>query len=195
MKIIIIISSLFLLSSCGKIPAPTILLPSENINLMKVNFGESPNNYQKILKDYLIKNLSNYKNAKVEFLNKPEKISIDHLGETYSGYRVCLSISEKRGDYYLDYRNHFFLINSNNVNLHLFDSGLLTIPFKYCVTRDKSRELFVEDIPDEREISVDSMDKIKLTSKDDRKYKELKTELEKLKKENRELKKIDKNRT
>ena len=166
-------------------------MPSENKDLRKVSFGESPQKYQKILKDYLINNVTNYKNAKVEFINEPAKLSINHLGETYSGYRVCLSINEKKGEYYRGYKNHFFLINNNKVDLHLFDSGLLTIPFEYCVTRDKSRELFVEDIPDE-DISIDSMDKIKLTSKEDLRYKKLETELEKLKKENKELKRTDK---
>ncbi len=43
--------------------------------------------------------------------------------------------------------------------LHLFDSGLLKIPFEYCVTRDTSNEMFIDDIPDEREeITVDKMD-------------------------------------
>ena len=191
MRLLIYIVSVFILSACGKIQAPSIILPSENKDLRQVSFGESPQNYQKILKDYLINSLINYKNAKVEFINEPAKSSINHLGDTYSGYRVCLSINEKKDGHYRGYKNHFFLINNNKVDLHLFDSGLLTIPFEYCVTRDKSRELFVKDIPDE-EISIDSMDKIKLTSKDDIKLKKLQTELEKLKKENRQLKKTDK---
>ena len=73
-------------------------------------FGPEPINYQKILKEYLISNLKNYKTAKVEFINAPSKISIDHLGDNYTGYRVCLSINERRGDYFIGYRNHFFLI-------------------------------------------------------------------------------------
>ena len=191
MRFLTYMVSAFILSSCANIQAPSIILPSENKDLRKVSFGESPKNYQKILKDYLINNLANYENAKVEFINEPAKSSIDHLGDTYSGYRVCLSINEKKGEYYRGHKNHFFLINNNKVDLHLFDSGLLTIPFEYCVTRNKSREFLVQDIPD-KEISVDSMDKIKLTSKEDLKYRELETELEKLKKENRDLKRIDK---
>tara|TARA_B100000900_G_scaffold363712_1_gene337909 strand:- start:872 stop:1723 length:852 start_codon:yes stop_codon:yes gene_type:complete len=176
-----------MLSACGTIQAPSIIMPSENKDLRKVSYGESPQNYQKILKDYLINNLTNYKNAKVEFINELAKSSINHLGDTYTGYRVCLSINEKKGEHYRGYKNHFFLIKDNKIDLHLFDSGLLSIPFEYCITRNKSRELFVRDIPDE-EIDIDSMDKIKLTSKEDLKYKELENELEKLKKENRELK-------
>ncbi len=183
---------LILLSSCGKIPAPALFSPSENYNVQKVSFGEEPSNYQKILKDYLINTLENSKTAKIEFINAPSKISIDHLGSNYVGYRVCLSINQKRGDYYIGYRNHFFLINNNEVSLHLYDSGLLTIPFEYCVSRNIDRELYVDDIPDNKEeISVEGMDNIKLTLKEKNEYKKLETELEKLKKENRELKRKD----
>ena len=65
----------------------------------------------------------------------------------------------------MGYRNHFFMIN-NNVTLHLFDSGLLTIPFEYCVTRDTSRELFIDDIPEEsKDIAVEKMDKVKIAKR------------------------------
>ena len=105
----------------------------------------------------------NYKTAKVEFINEPAKLTIDHLGDTYAGYRLCLSINEQRGDYYIGYRNHFFLIQNDDVKLHLFDSGLLTIPFEYCVTRDRSREIFIDDIPEAKEeIMVEKMDEIKI---------------------------------
>ena len=185
-----------LLSSCSKIPVPSIISPSENTNVQQVNFGDEPTNYQKILKDYLINNLKNSKTAKIEFINAPSKINIDHLGNNYVGYRVCLSINQKRDGYYLGYKNHFFLINEDKVSLHLYDSGLLTIPFEYCVTRNIDKELYVDDIPDnQNEVSVEGMDNIKLTSKEKTKYKELKTELEKLKQENRELKKIDQNKS
>ena len=111
----------------------------------------------------MIKNLQDYKTAKVEFINEPAKLTIDHLGDTYAGYRLCLSINEQRGDYYIGYRNHFFLIQNDDVKLHLFDSGLLTIPFEYCVTRDRSREIFIDDIPEVKEdIMVEKMDEIKI---------------------------------
>ena len=180
------------LSSCSKIPVPSIISPSENNNVLPVSFGEEPTNYQKILKDYLIDNLENSKTAKIEFINSPSKISIDHLGNNYIGYRVCLSINQKRGEHYLGYKNHFFLINKDNVSLHLYDSGLLLIPFEYCVSRSIDREIYVDDIPDnQNELSVEEMENIKLTSKEKIEYTELKTELEKLKQENEELKKID----
>ena len=167
MRILVYISLTCILSSCSSIPAPSILSPSESDRLLNVNYGSAPSNYQKILKDYLIRNLINHEDAKVEFINEPHKLSIDHLGDTYSGYRVCLSINEKRGDYYLGYRNHFFLINKNKVTLHLYDSGLLTIPFEYCVTRDTSREMLITDIPETKEdISIKDMDEVKVIKKD-----------------------------
>tara|TARA_X000000950_G_scaffold135877_1_gene169029 strand:- start:261 stop:1139 length:879 start_codon:yes stop_codon:yes gene_type:complete len=184
-----------LLSSCSNIPAPSLISPSENRNVQQVSFGEEPTNYQKILKDYLINNLENSKTAKIEFINVPSKISIDHLGSNYVGYRVCLSVNQKRGEHYLGYRNHFFLISNSKVSLHLYDSGLLTIPFEYCVSRNIQKELFVDQIPDtQEEVSIDSMDTIKLTSKEMIEYKKLETEIEKLKQENRDLKKIDQNK-
>ena len=181
-----------LLSSCSNIPAPSLISPSENRNVQQVNFGEEPTNYQKILKDYLVNNLENSKTARIEFINVPSKISIDHLGSNYVGYRVCLSVNQKRGEHYLGYRNHFFLISNGKVSLHLYDSGLLTIPFEYCVSRNIQREIFVDQIPDtQEEVSIDAMDTIKLTSKEMIEYKKLETEIEKLKQENRDLKKID----
>ena len=191
MKIYSFFLFIILLSSCSKIPAPSMISPSENTNIQPVSFGEEPTNYQKILKDYLINNLENSKTAKIEFINAPSKISIDHLGNNYFGYRVCLSINQKRGEHYLGYKNHFFLINKDEVSLHLYDSGLLTIPFEYCVSRNIDRELYVDDIPDnQNELSVEEMENIKLTSKEKTEYTELKTELKKLKQENEELKKI-----
>ena len=181
-----------LISSCSKIPAPSLISPSVNNNIQQVSFGEEPTNYQKILKDYLINNLENSKTAKIEFINSPSRISIDHLGSNYVGYRVCLSINQKKGEFYVGYKNHFFLINDDEVSLHLYDSGLLIIPFEYCVSRNIDRELYVDDIPDNKEeVSIEGMDDIKLTSKGEIEYKKLETELEKLKQENRELKRKD----
>ena len=196
MKIYLSFILLLVISSCGKIPVPSIIAPSENRNIQKVSFGEEPISYQNILKNYLISNLKNYKTAKVEFINKPSKLSIDHLGDNYSGYRVCLSINEKRGDYYIGYKNHFFLINNNKVDLHLYDSGLLTIPFEYCVSRNSNNEYFIDDIPEKiEEISVEGMDSVNLTSKENSSYQNLINELDKLKQENAQLKKLDKEKS
>jgi hypothetical protein len=195
MKFLLSFSLFLIVSSCGKVPVPSLLAPSENKGTQKVSFGEEPMSYQNILKIYLIKNLNNYQNAKVEFINKPSKLSINHLGNNYTGYRVCLSINEKKGEYYLGYRNHFFLINNNKVDLHLYDSGLLTIPFEYCISRDVNKEYYIDDIPEKiEEISVEAMDTIELSSKDNTSYEKLKNELDKLKQENIKLKKLDKNK-
>ena len=193
MKIYSFFLFLILLSSCSKIPVPSIIAPSENTNVQPVSFGEEPTNYQNILKNYLIMNLKNYKTAKVEFSNFPSKFSIDHLGNNYSGYRVCLSINETRGEYYTGYKNHFFMIYNNKVNLHLYDSGLLTIPFSYCVSRNINNEYFIDDIPEQiEEISVDSMDSIELTQKENTNFQKLKNKFDKLRQENIELKKLNK---
>ena len=196
MKIYLSFILLLITSSCGKIPVPSILAPSENRSIQKVSFGEEPKSYQNILKNYLIMNLNNYKSAKVEFINEPSRLSIDHLGDTYSGYRVCLSINEKKGEYYLGYRNHFFLINNSKVDLHLYDSGLLAIPFEYCVSRNIKNEYFIDDIPEKiEEISIEAMDSIELTSKENASYQKLKNELDKLKQENIELRRIGENKS
>jgi len=164
MKFIYYLLLTMLLVSCGKIPSPSLITPSESAYSQKVSYGKAPSNYQKILKEHLIQKLKNYKTAKVEFINEPSKISIDHLGDTFSGYRVCLSINERVGDFYRGYRNHFFLINQEQVILHLFDSGLLTIPFEYCVSRDISNEIYIDDIPDgNTDIAIDKMDSVTIS--------------------------------
>ena len=38
----------------------------------------------------------NHEETKIEFVNEPQRLSIEHLGDTYSGYRVCLSLNEKK---------------------------------------------------------------------------------------------------
>ena len=47
--------------------------------------------------------------------------------------------------------------------MHLFDSGLLKIPFELCVDRDESKTFYLDDIPDTgQEITIDNMDKIEI---------------------------------
>ena len=70
-------------------------------------------NIYKYFKKYLINKLPNHQETKIEFVNEPQKLSIDHLGDNYSGYRVCLSINEKQDGYYRGWRNHFFMINND----------------------------------------------------------------------------------
>lgn len=156
---------LLLISSCSSIPTPSILTPEENRTSRNTDFGKYPDNYQIILKEYLMTKVSNHKESKVEFINKPQKISIDHLGGTYTGYRVCLSINEKVDEFYKGFRNHLILIKNDNIELHLYDSGLLAIPFEYCVTRNENRTMFIDDIKssdktEDNSETIENMDKI-----------------------------------
>ena len=44
---------------------------------------------------------------------------------------------------------------------------MLTIPFEYCVTRDVTRQLFIDDIPEEsKDIAVEKMDEVKIAKRD-----------------------------
>ena len=86
-----------LLSACSKIDAPSLISPSQNLELLNVSYGEPPENYQKILKDYLIKNklikktfnrlkilgsgdLKTKLNIEANFISKGAKIKLDKLG-------------------------------------------------------------------------------------------------------------------
>ena len=156
-----------LLASCarGIIPLPEKLLPERYTGPVSPGeYGEYPENYQKILKDYLVENLLNHSDAKVDFVNQPSKLSIKQLASVYSGYRVCLSINSRNNkNIYTGYKTHLFVIKNDNVVMHLFDSGLLKIPFELCVERDESRSIYLEDIPDaNKEITIDEMDKIEI---------------------------------
>jgi seryl-tRNA synthetase len=54
------------------------------------------------------------------------------------------------------------------------------------------KEIFIDDIPVTKDdISIVGMDKVKIASRDELKYKKLETEIEKLKQENNELRKLD----
>ena len=61
----------------------------------------------KILKKYLIKELNDHKETKIEFVNEPQRKSIEHLGnDTYS--RIVV-INEKLQRWLLrGWRNSFF---------------------------------------------------------------------------------------
>jgi hypothetical protein len=91
------------------------------------------------------------------------------MGNDYSGYRLCLSINSKnRKSIYTGYKTHLFIIKNSEVDLHLFDSGLLKIPFELCVDRKTSDSIFLNEIPDQPEdIKIDEMDTIDLDKKSD----------------------------
>ena len=167
-NIVIQLSLLLILTGCAKslIPMPISVMPERNTErVSSESYGDYPYKYQKIVKDFLQKNLLNHEDAKVEFINKPSKISVTQMGTDYNGYRLCLSINSRNGkSIYSGYKTHLFLINNSEVKLHLFDSGLLKIPFELCVDTNESNTLFLNEIPDEaEEIPLDKMDSIDLT--------------------------------
>jgi len=172
MNKILLISLALIVSSCSKglIPMPNLFMPDHNTErLSEESYGEYPENYQKILKDFLQQNLINHESAKVEFINKPRKHSITQMGSDYSGYRLCLSINSRNNkSIYTGYKTHLFIIKNSEVDLHLFDSGLLKIPFELCVDRKDTDVMFLNEIPDQpEEIKIDEMDTIDLNQKSD----------------------------
>ena len=106
----------------------------------------------------------NHEDAKVEFVNTPAKLSISQLAKDTTGYRVCLSINARNNkSVYTGYKTHLFMLNNGEVKLHLFDSGLLKIPFNLCVVNDESKSIYLKEIPDiEEEVLIDQMDEIEL---------------------------------
>jgi len=170
MKKFSVILTMFFLAGCAKslIPIPVSLLPEINRDVVSdKSYGAYPQNYQKILKDYLQNNLLNHEDAKVDFINKPNRLSISNVGKEYTGYRVCLSINSKNGkSIYTGYKTHLFIIKNEKVGLHLFDSGLLKIPFSLCVDSNDKKSIYLDDIPDEQEVTIDQMDQINLKEKE-----------------------------
>ncbi|MDB4089686.1 hypothetical protein N9540_00290 [Gammaproteobacteria bacterium] len=172
MNKILLISLVLILSGCSKglMPMTGMVMPERNTDrLSEESYGEYPENYQKILKDFLQETLVNHEGAKVEFINKPSKISISQMRNDYNGYRLCLSINSQNNKLiYTGFKTHLFIINNSKVNLHLFDSGLLKIPFELCVDRRVSDSMLLNDIPDQPEdIKIDEMDTVDLEKKSD----------------------------
>ena len=169
-KLLIIFLTLFL-ANCSKSPlklSDSFMPEIYDGRVADNDYGEYPKNYQKILKDYLQENIINHESAKVEFINKPTKLSIIQLGDIYTGHRICLSINSKNmKSIYTGFKTHLFVIKDSEVILHLYDSGLLKIPFELCVNRKSTSGIFLNEIPDQpTEIQLDEMDIIDLESKD-----------------------------
>ena len=167
MKYISISLLILVLTGCAKslIPIPVSIVPEKNNERFpSASYGEYPSDYQSILKKYLQNNLLNHEDAKVEFINKPNRLSVSQLARDTTGYRVCLSINSKNNkSIYTGYKTHLFIINNSEVKLHLFDSGLLKIPFNLCVQNDDSKSIYLEEIPDiAEEVMIDEMDEIEL---------------------------------
>ncbi|MFL2559655.1 MAG: hypothetical protein ACJ0QT_00670 [Gammaproteobacteria bacterium] len=163
MKIRNLIFLMLVFSGCAKslIPLPMIAVPEVNVNPdPTASYGAYPENYQKILQDFLKTKYKDSSKVQIEFVSKPEKLAVSTMTDNVYGYRVCLSIFDessvksKRG-----YKNHFFLINNGKIRLYLFDSGLLKIPFELCVSRTSTNYKYLDDIkeiPDPT--SIDKMD-------------------------------------
>ena len=164
-KIVLQLSLVIILTGCSKslIPLPVSVMPERNTDrVSKSSYGVYPKQYQKIVKEYLQNNLINHEDAIVEFINKPSPMSISQMGNDYTGYRLCLSINSKNSkSIYTGYKTHLFIINNSDVKLHLFDSGLLRIPFELCVNVNEARTMRLNEIPDE--VLLDEMDTIDLT--------------------------------
>ena len=68
----------------GLIPIPEMAYPERNPNIQSnQSYGTYPKEYKTILKDYLMNTLPYPDDARVEFVNKPGKLSINQLGNTY----------------------------------------------------------------------------------------------------------------
>ena len=122
---------------------PDMVYPERNSNIYsEESYGLYPQEYKTILKNYLMNKLPYPDDARVEFVNKPGKLSINQLGNTYTGYRVCLSINARnQKNIFTGYKTHLFIIKDGVVSLHLFDSGLLKIPFELCVEVDDTKSI------------------------------------------------------
>ena len=136
MKKLIFILIPLIFSSCSKsiMPIPVTFVPEINLQPDKsASYGVYPEQYQKILKDYLRNKIQDTSIVKLEFVNKPNKIALTHLDTDYYGYRVCLSLDDKNVNRTGVYKNHFFLINDSQVLVHLFDKLCylpVTFPYK-----------------------------------------------------------------
>ncbi|MDG2158690.1 MAG: hypothetical protein P8L33_00780 [Gammaproteobacteria bacterium] len=171
MNKIIFISLTLIITGCAKSivnPLTGLIMPEYNADSVNANdYGAYPKDYQKILKDYLQNKLINHEDAKVEFINKPVKKSISQASKIYTGYRLCLSINSKnRKSVYTGFKTHLFVINDSKIILHLYDSGLLKIPFNLCVDRKESDGMYLNEIPDKTEdILLEEMDEIDLNKR------------------------------
>ena len=161
MKIKNLIFLILILSGCAKslIPMPDYAMPEVNVRPdPSASYGEYPENYQIILQDFLKTKFDDSSQVKVEFVSKPEKLSVSTMTGDFYGYRVCISILDE-GKRNAAYKNHFFLINNGKIALYLFDSGLLKIPFELCVSRTSTSYQYLDDIKEKSEpTSIDEMD-------------------------------------
>ena len=162
MKIKNLVFLMLVFSGCAKslIPLPFNAMPEININPdPSVSYGVYPENYQIILQNFLKTKFKDSSKVKVEFVSKPEKLSVSTMRDEFNGYRVCLSIFDEGDTKNKTYKNHFFLINNGKVITHLYDSGLLKLPFELCVSRANTKNRYLDDINEIPEpTSIEEMD-------------------------------------
>lgn len=119
----ILIASIGLLSACATTSNPS--------SAGSVSFGEQPENYQEIVKEFLKQQPARtpLNLDKIEFLNEPNKFIFDQFSQEKFGYRVCSLVhtDDARG-----LRAYFFLINNGKVIQHLHDSGIISLSDKFC---------------------------------------------------------------
>ena len=161
MKIKNLIFLIFVFSGCAKslIPLPMNAMPGINMDPdPSASYGVYPENYQIILQNFLKTKYKDSSKVKVEFVSKPEKLAVSTMMDEVYGYRVCLSIYDENETKKKGYKNHFFLINNGKIITHLFDSGLLRIPFELCVSRTSTHKYLdeINEIPEPT--SIEKMD-------------------------------------
>ena len=127
----ILIATLSVISACATTPAPS--------SAGNVSFGEYPENYQEIVKDFL-KNKptrSPINLNSIEFLNEPNKFIFEPMqfSSERFGYRACALVGRKNARVsrtISSLKAHFFLINNGKVIHHLQDTGLVSLSTKFC---------------------------------------------------------------
>lgn len=120
-----------LLSACATAPSPS--------SAGNVSFGEYPENYQDIVKNFLKakKTRTPINTDSIQFLNEPNKFIFEQMqfSPEKFGYRACIlvsSVNPRKSREYYSLRAHFFLINNGEVIQHLHDSGLVALSSKFC---------------------------------------------------------------
>ena len=113
-----------LLSACAS--------TSNSTSAGDVSFGEYPQNYKNIVKDFLKKKPTRtpVDLEKIEFLNEPNKFISSQFNQDKFGYRSCIIAYGQTARREL--RSHFFLINDGKVTQHLHDSGLVQLSNEFC---------------------------------------------------------------
>jgi hypothetical protein len=129
----ILIAAISLISACATTPTPS--------SAGNVSFGEYPENYQEIVKDFLKKNATKSRSPvdlnSIEFLNEPNKFIFEPMqfSSEKFGYRACALVGKqnaRQARTLSSLKAHFFLINDGKVIQHLQDSGLIALSAKFC---------------------------------------------------------------